>query len=134
MLTFHLDHVAINVRDLAVSATFYEQVFSFERLKRPPFQVEGIWYRCGGHQIHLVRWSGNFRTSSEIDVNDIHFALRTTDFEGAVSHLRSLGLDPDLPSGDRRRIHLNRNSIAGFPQMYFLDPDLNQLEINGAPA
>jgi catechol 2,3-dioxygenase-like lactoylglutathione lyase family enzyme len=131
-LTLH--HVSVIVRDLERAAAFYDAVFDMPRLKRPDFPVSGIWYACGDRQVHLTVWaSGNFRTSTKIDVNDIHFAFRADDFEAVVKRFASLGYRDDLPEGDPKRVFINRACKAGFPQLYMLDPDLNVIEVNGAP-
>lgn len=128
-----LHHASIITRDLDRSARFYEGVLGLKRLARPPFSVEGIWLSLGPSlQVHLTVWpSGNFRTGP-VDANDIHFAMRTTEFEAVVSRLNAAGYRDDLPADDPMFMILRRTGAAGFAQLYVMDPDRNILEINGA--
>ena len=129
-----LHHVSIVVRDLEVSVPFYMEVFDLPRLQRPPFKTEGAWIGVGDRQVHLIKWpAGTFRTNPNIDINDCHFAFRTTDFAASLQRLERLGFSEHLPEGDRKKLFLNRQGLAGFDQLYLLDPDLNMVEINNAP-
>ena len=129
-----LHHVSIIVRDLDISLPFYRDVFGLTPITRPPFPFPGAWLGCGALQIHLIVYpGGSFRTSNKIDRNDLHFAFRTDDFDGIVGRLQSMGFDVDAAEGDPKKIFLNRQALAGFPQLYLLDPDRNIIEINGAP-
>jgi catechol 2,3-dioxygenase-like lactoylglutathione lyase family enzyme len=76
---------------------------------------------------------GTFRTRSVTDRNDWHFAFRTDDFEAIIERLTSLGFGEDLPEDDPKHLLVFRTGLAGFPQIYLRDPDLNVVEINGAP-
>ncbi len=128
-----LHHVAVITRDLDRSAHFYEHVLQFQRIVRPPFSIDGRWLSAGPSlQIHLTVYpQGNFR-SGPVDNDDVHFALRTDDFEAAVSRLVAAGYNPDAAPDDPMRMILKRTGPAGFPQLYVMDPDRNIMEINGA--
>jgi len=129
-----LHHVSYPVRDVDVSAAFYEGLFGLERLPRPPFGIPGVWLGCGDRQIHLVyNAEGTYRQKPEVDIADTHFAFRTDDFEGMVERLEAAGFSDGLPEGDPRRMLILREGLAGFPQLYLLDPDNSTVEVNGAP-
>ena len=128
-----IHHVALVTRDLDRAVAFYEEVFGLVRLERPPFATKGVWFACGAQQVHIIEYEpGSFRAAG-VDVNDGHFAFHTDDFEGMVDKLRSLGFSEDAGPDDLKRIVINRNSLAGFAQVYLLDPDRNIIEINAAP-
>ncbi len=133
MVELILHHASVITRDLERSARFYEGVLGLERIARPPFAVEGIWLGLGPSlQVHLTLWpAGNFRTGP-VDGNDVHFAMRTTAFEAMVERLNAAGYRDDLPADDPMYMLLRRNGVAGFAQLYVMDPDRNILEINGA--
>ena len=129
-----LHHVSIVVRDLEKSVPFYMELFDLPRIQRPPFKSEGAWIGVGDRQVHLIKWpTGTFRSNSNIDINDCHFAFRTTDFDGALKRLEGLGFAENLPEGDPKKLFINHHGLAGFQQVYLLDPDLNMVEINNAP-
>lgn len=49
-----MNHAAINVRDFQSTKDFYEKILGFERLPRPPFGIDGAWYKCGESQFHVI--------------------------------------------------------------------------------
>ena len=129
-----LHHVSYPVRDVEASAAFYEGLFDLTRLSRPPFAIPGVWLGCDDRQVHLVfNESGTYRATTSPDMTDVHFAFRTDDFEGMVERLNAAGFSDDLPETDRKRMLIVREGLAGFPQLYLLDPDLNTIEVNAAP-
>jgi len=132
-LTLH--HVSIVMTDLARSIAFYRDIFDLEQIERPPFPGPGAWFACGGRlQIHLIaNPAGTFRHNPRVDKSDCHFAFRTDDFEAAVSRLIAKGFHEDGGEDDPKHLHVVRKGVAGFPQVYLLDPDRNIIEINGAP-
>jgi glyoxylase I family protein len=133
MVELRLHHVAVIVTDLDASAAFYQQLFGLTPIERPPFSIPGLWLGVGSLQVHLTVYPpGNFR-SRQVDNDDVHFAFHTDDFEGFVGHARSMGLSEDLPRDDPMHMILKRQGMAGFPQLYLMDPDRNIIEVNGAP-
>ncbi|MEO7222389.1 MAG: VOC family protein [Devosia sp.] len=133
MVELKLHHVAMIVTDLDRSATFYQQLFGLAPVQRPPFPIPGLWLGVGDLQVHLTVYApGNFR-SRQVDNDDVHFAFNTRDFEGFVSHAKSMGFSEDALRDDPMHMILKRQGMAGFPQLYLMDPDRNIIEVNGAP-
>lgn len=133
MPTLTLHHVSIITADLRKSLPFYCEVFGLSEIPRPDFPVGGAWLACGSLQVHLVVYpEGTFRQRTNVDRNDWHFAFRTDDFEATIEHLATLGFREDLRENDPKHLLVSRTGLAGFPQLYLRDPDLNVVEINGA--
>jgi catechol 2,3-dioxygenase-like lactoylglutathione lyase family enzyme len=129
-----LHHISYPVRDLSLSAGFYEELFELERLPRPSFSIAGVWFACGDRQIHLVEYpSGTFRSNPSINIGDVHFAFRTDDFEGIIARLKGKGFSETAADGDPKRLLVVSDGPAKFAQLYLLDPDLNTVEVNAAP-
>lgn len=128
-----LHHVSIITRDLDRSIAFYREMFGLEQIQRPPFTVPGAWLGVGDRQLHLILYDPGTYRGGPIDTADGHFAFRTDDFEGVVARLLSKGFREDVPDSDPMRIYINRNGLAGFAQLYVLDPDRNIVEVNAAP-
>lgn len=128
-----LHHVALVASDPERSADFYQSIFGLERLDRPPFKIEGVWLSCGPSlQLHLTKHlPGNFRTKG-VDNNDVHFAFRTDEFEEILGRLVAAGFREDAPEDDVKRLIINRSGMAGFLQLYVMDPDRNIIEVNTA--
>ena len=134
MVEVRLHHVAVIVTDLARSAPFYQQLFGLAPIARPPFSIPGLWLGVGDLQVHLTVYApGNFR-SRQVDNDDVHFAFNTRDFEGFVAHAQAMGFSEDAPRDDPMHMILKRQGMAGFPQLYLMDPDRNIIEVNGAPT
>ena len=115
------------------SVAFYRDLFDLEQIERPPFKTSGAWLVCGALQIHIiVHPTGTFRSNGAIDNADTHFAFRTYDFEALVSRLVAKGFRDDANEDDPKRLLVIRKGLAGFPQVYLLDPDWNIVEINAA--
>ena len=126
-----LHHVSVITRDVERAAAFYENVLGFRRMARPPFTIDGIWYGLGALQVHVTHHpAGNFR-SKGVDNDDVHFALHTDDFEAM---LEGLGFSADHPADHAQRLIVKKTGLAGFPQVFLLDPDRNIIEINQAPV
>ncbi len=132
-MAVQLHHVSLVTVDPEKSAAFYQSLFGLTRLARPPFAIDGVWLRCGdGLQLHLTKHlSGNFRTGG-VDNNDVHFALRTDQFEEILDRLRAFGFREDASEKDPLKILVNRTELAGFLQLYVMDPDRNVIEVNTA--
>jgi len=130
-----LHHVSYPVRNVERSAKFYQDLFGLSLLPRPNFGIDGVWLACGDGQIHLVANPefGTFRLDKSVDIADVHFAFRTDDFESMVKNLADHGFSETLPKEDSKRILVIREGLAGFPQLYLLDPDRHTIEVNSAP-
>jgi catechol 2,3-dioxygenase-like lactoylglutathione lyase family enzyme len=115
------------------SAEFYQSIFGLARLARPAFSIKGVWLDCGPSlQLHLTKHpSGHFRTRG-LDNNDVHFAFRTEDFEAIRGRLLAAGFREDAAEDDVKRILVNRSGVAGFLQLYIMDPDRHIIEVNSA--
>ena len=133
MPELRLHHVSYPVRDVEVSTRFYQGIFGLPLLERPPFDIPGVWLGCGDRQIHLVlNRSGTFRSDPNVNIADTHFAFWTDDFEKMVTRLRAAGFSDTAAEGDPKRLLLLREGLAGFPQLYLLDPDYHTIEVNAA--
>jgi len=118
-----LHHVAVCVTDLERSKRFYGEVLGLTEIERPPFTFPGAWYELSdGGQLHLIVHSNPraLRGTRAVDILDGHVAFRIQDYERAVAHLRAHGVDCfELPQ-----------NITPWKQLYFTDPDGNQIELN----
>ena len=132
MAQLALHHINVIVTDLPRSLAFYQKLLGLTIMERPPFKSVGAWLASGTLQLHLtVHPLGSFRTSN-IDNDDCHFAFRTDDFDDALATLTAGGFREDAAEDDPMRVFIRRNSPAGYPQLFLLDPDRNIIEINGA--
>lgn len=117
-----IHHVGLNVTDLERAKSFYRDVLGLTEIERPPFSFPGAWFGIGEHgqQLHLIVHQGETLRQGGIDTRDGHVALRIRDFDETKAWL------------DRHQIEYveSRHSIAGFPQLFVMDPDHNVIELN----
>lgn len=117
-----IHHVSLNIRDLERSRQFYTEILGLQPLERPAFRTDGLWFAIGdtGQQLHLILYPGETLRDGGIDTSDGHFALRIKSYEAAVKWLEGCNVEyigkPD--------------SVAGFAQIFLIDPDHNVIELN----
>jgi catechol 2,3-dioxygenase-like lactoylglutathione lyase family enzyme len=112
-----LDHYTVNVRDLAASVQFYDEVLGLKPGERPDLGFPGAWLYCGSRPIvHLVAGrSPGGMVNGAFD----HVALGATDYAGTKGRLES------------RRVEFRSREIPGRRRQIFLrDPDGVTLELN----
>jgi glyoxylase I family protein len=125
-----LHHVSLPVSDLERAKRFYGGVLGLREVARPPFSFPGAWYQLGDRRLHLIQGDrSTFRTGKTVDSRDIHFAIRVRSYREALDHFRAHGYRTDADD-DLLKMRENPTSVAGFPQIYVLDPDRNVVEIN----
>lgn len=126
-----LHHVALPVTDLERSKAFYREILGLQEVPRAPFPFPGAWFALpGGQRIHLIVSPGQtMRIGKGIDSRDGHCALRVASYRETLEELRRKGYTPEADD-ELRRIKVDPHSVAGFPQIYLLDPDRNLIEIN----
>lgn len=128
-----LHHVALPCADLERSRRFYQEVLGLTEIPRPALPVAGAWFRVGASQeLHLVVGDAQatLRAAKGMDTNDIHFALRVTNYRQALDALKAKGYSEDTRPDDPMGIRTSMR--VGYPQIYILDPDRNIIEINAS--
>ena len=136
-----LHHVSLPVSNIKEAREFYRDVLGLEEDPgRPNFPFEGAWFKLGDRTLHLIVPTPDehptFRTEKAIDSHDTHFAIRVPSFSDAIAYLESKGFrqtadrNPVPTVADPRPMRVNAAGLAGFPQIYILDPDRNVIEIN----
>lgn len=110
-----LNHVALDVGDVAASVRFYRDGLGLPELPRPDFGFPGAWFRLGARQeLHLI---GN--RDRPVGERAGHYALQVTDIEAAAARLRAAGVDFRGP----------KPRPDGAYQIFLSDPDGNVIEL-----
>ncbi|MFZ9683422.1 MAG: VOC family protein [Cephaloticoccus sp.] len=110
-----LNHVALDVSDVAASVHFYGGVLGLPALPRPDFGFPGAWFRLGVTQeLHLI---GN--RDREVGARAGHFALLVSDLDAAAARLAAAG---GAFRGPKPR-------PDGARQVFTTDPDGNVIEL-----
>ncbi len=124
-----MDHIALVVRDIERTRTFYQQVLGMEVVLdangRP-----GRWLRKGSAEIHLITEAEKGRAAQvnpgghgrdEYATGRItHVAFEVDDLEGAQRHLQAHNIE--IVGGPRPR-------GDGVQQLYICDPDGYTIEL-----
>jgi lactoylglutathione lyase len=118
-----IDHVALHVRELAASVSFYETNFGFKKY----FQHTVV----AGHEIAYLKLGDTvLELSQKADdsIAGFHFCLETGQFDEAVSTLRKRGLvvvqpPHSTPAREPRE--------EGWRRVVFRGPDGEQIELRG---
>jgi glyoxylase I family protein len=108
-----VDHVAINVTDVAESVAFYTGALGLTvRTDRPDLGIGGAWLDAGGQQVHFVE--------APVPSNlGQHFALLVDDLDVVVAELRERGVEVSEPGG-----------VGRSRQSFLLDPSGNAVELH----
>lgn len=123
-LTF--DHYTIKVKDLKTSASFYKDVLGLSEIENRTRKAHIRWFSIGdGTELHIVEGD-----TYDIRTNvGVHLALKLTDFDTFISHLKSKNIllhnSKAVPGSITTR-------ADGVRQVYFQDPDGYWIEVNEA--
>ena len=116
-----LNHVALYVRDLAVSVLFYGETLGLPRLTRPDFGFAGAWFALGSQQLHL-----NLDTQNrDRERHSLHIAFLVQDAAAAAKVLQERGVIL------QRELSLRPD---GAVQVFLHDPDGYLLEFTSSPC
>lgn len=108
-----LQHVNIPSADLKRSEVFYCDHLGFARVRRPSFDIDGIWLAAGeGRSIHITRSPQAEAASS------YHFAIEVSDLESALQRLSGFGIP----------YQRGKYVVGAGKQAYLRDPDGNVIE------
>ena len=125
-----LHHVSLQVADLERSIRFYREVFGLEEIARPPFPFPGAWFRLGDRELHLIGGQPVAPQAAQVDPRKFHVAVRVASFRATLEQLQVHGFREDAAPGDPMRLVVQRTPLTGYPQIYLLDPDGHQFELN----
>lgn len=115
-----LNHVAIDVRDLASSEDFYGRVMGLRKIPRPAFEFPGAWYALGNQELHLI-------VNKDLEPGDRmhhHFALLVEDTYTVRTELEQRGWTKFISHAPR---------VDNAIQLFLLDPDGYRIEIVSPP-
>ncbi|MFL5927289.1 MAG: VOC family protein [Gaiellaceae bacterium] len=131
-----LHHVSIPVRDVERSRSFYRDVLGLHAIRRPPFDFPGAWFALGAGELHLIGdpHDPTFRDEKRLNPGDMHFAVRVESYDETLALLESKGYRTDLDDRHPQAMIARPHPVAGYPQIYILDPDRHVIEINAAPS
>jgi len=128
MHTFAFNHLALAVKDVSESMTFYQQIFDFKEIENTASKSKTRWLSIGeGKELHIIpRPKASIKT-----VKSVHIAFSTNEFNAFQSHLKSLNICYFDWSGTPNTFNVRDD---GIKQLYFQDPNSYWIEVNDAPG
>jgi lactoylglutathione lyase len=124
MAKFHrIDHMALHVKDVNTSVTFYERHFGFETYFRdsPRPGLDIAYLKLGDTVLELTG-------HADTQTGGFHFCLETDDFDGAVASLKEAGVPIATPP-HKTSARVPRE--ATWRRVVFTGPDGEPVEIRG---
>ncbi len=117
-MTLTFNHIALSVKDVDISADFYQTVL---RLTEIPNKTgkEGIrWFAMGnGSELHLV----SPQTDRVIINKTVHLAFSTADFDKFLASLREIGsVYSDWP-GEVNAVSIRADGVRQDPDGYWIE-------------
>ena len=123
-INFTFNHIALSVKSLDESASFYKDVLQLQEITNKT-KMEGIrWFSLGeGKELHLVSI-----VKEPVTINKaVHFALTTSSFNSFVKILQERYIIYSDWPGIINKITMRAD---GIQQIYFQDPDGYWIEVN----
>lgn len=131
------DHVALEVRDIAKSADFYQRVLGLPVIADPFNDAQHVFLRLGSHsQLHLVKKAAAASAQPRATANTVeraraldgfHFAVRVADVQAFAARLDRMKI---AFSDTNDQPHKISKRPDGVSQIYFQDPDGYWIEVN----
>ena len=115
-----IDHVAIDVTDMATARKFYGELLGLKEIPRPvSFTFGGAWYQIGDDVLHLVSQADKYPPEPH------HFCLWVADVHQTAAIVAAAGFAADWDT---------RYKIPGIDRFFTRDPDGNRVEFQGLEA
>jgi glyoxylase I family protein len=112
-----IDHVAIDITDVARAKAFYGRLLGLQEIPRPTsFTFGGAWYQIGAEVLHLVAREQKFEEAPH------HFCLSVEDVKKAADVVGGAGYPI---------IWDTKYKIPGIDRFFTRDPDGNRVEFQG---
>ncbi|MDB2385393.1 VOC family protein [Polaribacter sp.] len=123
MLKFTVNHIAISVKNVDESITFYQKVFQLKEIPNTASNSKTRWLVFeDGKQLHLIPRDFKVTTNKAV-----HFALSCNNYTDFVEHLQLLDIEYSDWINTPTKNYIRKD---GIKQIYFQDPDNYWIEIN----
>ncbi len=121
---FNFNHLALSVKNLDESATFYAAVLGLQEITNKT-KIEGIrWFSLGeGKELHLISF-----LKEPVSINKaVHLALTTFNFDAFIKTLQVKKIPFSDWPGTADKVNIRAD---GIKQIYFQDPNGYWIEVN----
>jgi catechol 2,3-dioxygenase-like lactoylglutathione lyase family enzyme len=122
---FKKNHDAILVRDIEISAKFYQDILGFEEISSKAIPSGKRWFMLeNGVQLHL--------SESKMEVpksKSVHMAITTQKIDAFVDLLKTKDIYFENWAGKAKTVRVRADRVKQF---YIRDPDGYWIEVNNA--
>ncbi len=120
-----INHIGLLISDLDKARVFYGNVLDLEEIERPVFEIQGIWYQLGEHELHLMLMPNMPRPPFHPKNKTVqaHFSINVH-----MSEYREMVDKLSLSKFEVIEEQSFRDNIEIW-QAFFYDPDGNMIEI-----
>ena len=124
MAALRLNHMSLQVKDLARSAKFYQDVLLLPEIECGAQKANIRWFGLGaGQSVHLIE--GDF--GATFVKMSTHFCISSDDFDAKVRHLAGTGVKYCNVAGEPGKLHTRADGVRS---VYLQDPDGYWIELN----
>jgi lactoylglutathione lyase len=121
---FRLDHIALNVRNLAASAAFYSDLLGLKEIENKTGMASIRWFAYdGASSVHLI--TGPDEPPPQRPISE-HLCLSTPHFDDTLAYLAKRGVRYCSNKGEPMNYNLRGDGVR---QTYFQDPDNYWIEV-----
>jgi lactoylglutathione lyase len=119
-----LNHIAVYVKDLKVSTTFYSNIIGLDTIPEPFHDGRHTWYSVGeSSHLHLIQGAKEITTHDK----NTHLCFSVPSIEEVITKLNRNKVGYESWTGEKMSV---TTRVDGIKQLYFVDPDGYWIEIN----
>ena len=119
-----LNHIAIYVKDIERSCSFYKKILYLDTIPEPFKDGRHAWFKIGNNlSLHVVQGPKDEVTQ----YRSTHTCFSVGNIEAFIKHLQKEGVEYEDSKGNKSNITVRAD---GIKQIYFRDPDGYWIEIN----
>ncbi|KIC91258.1 hypothetical protein HY58_09690 [Flavihumibacter sp. ZG627] len=120
-----INHMALSVTDLKVSAPFYDDVIGLDTIPEPFHDGLHTWFSIGDKaHLHLIQGR---KPNDPVPTKNTHLCFSSGDLDALISTLKKHNISFEDWAGTKGKVNIR---VDGIRQIWFQDPDGYWIEAN----